>query len=928
MTTHHLCVVRGVLFRYDGKTGKYDELGEVGCTIVGASEADQATYKLGCYNEQNEYVCTATIGPSNEAGANVALQGNYVSFRDEAGTTWSLQFDSEEEAVTFCGSVAVAMYGAAGQPQDSILVCDVDRGVAAKIALPGSLAKVRFTAWVLQSDPKHRVPTLGSQLDGTDTKPLTVNVPANHLCVDSDMKGFEGLLVGMHERACRFVVVPKALQRGAGPKVSMCFFVEVVGVRSAAPGDGTEKSGSAGALTIAPARPSLPHTTAHTTQHRPAQPLTSDLAVTRYSGPAGFDKDQFLLVDRLRDQVFTLTEQLREARQQLQAFSADVRSYEQRRKPKSLLNAQIEYSVHKLLSDVEEQRERLTQREETLARMEEKNTQLQRTLERLQQSSNLLHEENKSSATAADEEKLELDRQILQAQTHLNRLLTEVEDTVRNVDVVKRLLHQTESDIKAGKQELQVSLVSFQTNESRLATTKDSLREETERCTMLESKVGLLSTELQTLQDDIQMKNNVIEECRRKTESDVLHYEQLLEVERQKASDELRGMRQELLTELSARDRRYQEERQRAAQEAYDRGRSQGVDEGATEAMLVADMKARELTLALQRHTAETKAMESRIRVAKEERTVDERRLGAEMEVAEEKLSEERRQIAALEKEIESLTQKYNSVTDKVFEAVERYIEAAKGKHISQRMLLRIIAAVQAGETDADFSFQAREEMEDNRQKQQEQVEVEAWVRAVVYNQPASMPPLRPGSAVVDNVVGVLGGERTVIDDSDDQFLKIGDILRIREPIRKHPPPPTSAALFPHPVSQTNPSPQQVVAAPPPPPPPPPPPQTPQTQSPQLLFVARNPFQQPSQLPPQPQAVAGPGGPAPIVNPSHGPQVQSPPTYAPLSPQTQQQPSPAVTAPLHAAFPPPHPPPPSVGLLHDCGPPPSLNDNS
>lgn len=917
MMSHHLCVVRVSLFQYIEKTAQYDDFGEVGCTIIGSNDADPA-FKLGCYNAQNEYVCTSTIGPSNEAGANVALQGSYISFKDDAARkTWSLQFNDEEEAIAFCGSVAVAMYGAAGQPTESLLVCDVAKGSPGKVALAGSLAKVRFSSWVVQRDSKSGLPALGSQLEHGL---LSVQVPTNHLATTPAMEGFEGMLVGMREQGCRFVVVPRAAHRGRSPRVDRCFFVEMVRIRTQV--DEDENDGAAtwrgsGSLAVAGSRRAAP------------APSAAALAAS-----PGFDREQFMLVDRLRDNVFTLTEQLREARQQLQTFGADVRAHEQRRQPKSLLNAQIEYSTHRLLVEADEQRDRLSERDEALARLQERNAQLRHSLEKYQDASRVLSEDKVSSLTALDEEKLELDRQILQAQTHLNRLSTEVEDTLRHINSVKRLLDQSTSDLKKDKGELQVSLVSFQTSASRLAAVKESLHEEAERCTLLESRAGLLGMELQTLQDDMAGKNRAIEECRRRSESDVLHYEQLLEDERHKAAEELRGVRQGLLEELAARGRRYQEERQRIAQEAYDRGRVQGLDDGAAEVQLAADLKAREMTLLVQRNNAEAAAMEGRVRVAKEEKAADQRRMRMEKEAAEGRVADEGRPIAALEQETATLTLKRDLVTARTFDALDEAIQTVRKGKISQHQLLRIIAAVQAGDTDVDFSLGVREELENDRRQAQEKSEVEAWVRAAVYNQQVQLPPLRQCCAAAPPPRPG-EDERT----GNDDFMRLNDILRIREINRaaRYPEPVTVPSLPAMPVVA---SPHVAVAE----------AAAAQTRTVAATpgFIARNPFQQlappqphvapaaaavppPQQLviQPQPQWQVQPPSPAQQPQPqfqSPPPQFQSPQLQLrPLQPQPQLPQPPlqaqnTVAAGPRVSFPAPH-----IRPLSDYAPPPSLN---
>ncbi|RNC40280.1 hypothetical protein TcCL_NonESM10254 [Trypanosoma cruzi] len=336
------------------------------------------------------------------------------------------------------------------------------------------------------------------------------------------------------------------------------------------------------------------------------------------SPPPGFNREQLLIVDRMRDQVQVLFQQLQEARRQLDVLLNEVRTFERSAKPQSLASAQLEHSIQKLLADTEEGKELLSQKDLTLRQMEEKNKELQNKIDKFSKTANLLAEEKKSTINSSNEEKLDMDRRIAQNQERLTRLQSEREDVARHLSTVKRLLQVADQDIKTEKQNLQLALVEFQTNESKLSAVEETYTGEQARRKLLESKVIVLGDQLRSLLEEVRVKEGQMEERRKKIETDKLHYMQLIEDERSKAAEEMRELRQEFIDELSTRDRRYQEERQRVAHNAFERGHFQGIEEGQNEALFEADAATQHLALTVQRHEAEVNGIRIRLRSAKE----------------------------------------------------------------------------------------------------------------------------------------------------------------------------------------------------------------------------------------------------------------------------------------------------------------------
>ncbi|PWV07200.1 hypothetical protein C3747_104g19 [Trypanosoma cruzi] len=735
--TKHTCVIRVNLFLFLPDTSEYQEYGSVGCVIVGTLNSPPL-YKLGCYNEKNEYICTANITTNNETGACIALQaGGYISFKDEQGKIWSMQFESENQAIEFCCHVVVAMYGASGHPDQSILACDVAIGKCDRTVFANDIVKVRYQSWVVQFEAYgSELPILGSKLDGNlqADKPCTLTIPVNHMSVTPEMKGFEGMVIGMGEEGSRVIIVPVRAKRGSGPSVHMCFYTHLVkkkdlshvaqvGTSVAVPLD---KNSSLQVMD----------------ESRLVFSNKKDHAIPRpKSPPPGFNREQLLIVDRMRDQVQVLFQQLQEARRQLDVLLNEVRTFERSAKPQSLASAQLEHSIQKLLADTEEGKELLSQKDLTLRQMEEKNKELQNKVEKFSKTANLLAEEKKNTINSSNEEKLDMDRRIAQNQERLTRLQSEREDVARHLSTVKRLLQVADQDIKTEKQNLQLALVEFQANESKLSAVEETYTGEQARRKLLESKVIVLGDQLRSLLEEVRVKEGQMEERRKKIETEKLHYMQLIEDERSKAAEEMRELRQEFIDELSTRDRRYQEERQRVAHNAFERGHFQGIEDGQNEALLEADAATQHLALTAQRHEAEVNGIRIRLRSAKGKNEADACRLTSQASALHGAIDNLMGENSQMETEFDSLKSAKESVEDDAFQEL-RYAIEQLSVAVGRQDLLAIIHSLRV-KRDVSYAFETQREAERQRILKEEQKEVYEWVSGVVDGKYVSFPSMR-----------------------------------------------------------------------------------------------------------------------------------------------------------------------------------------
>ncbi|KAK7195362.1 hypothetical protein NESM_000462900 [Novymonas esmeraldas] len=732
-------VTNVVLFSFSESAGTYDEFGPVSCALIG-SKAGDTTFKIGCYRD-NKYICTASVLPSNDAGAQVARDGVYVTFHDEKSHYWSLQFSSEDGAVEFCAQVAVAMFGAAGEPTDSLLTCDVAKGKENKQVFVGDLVKAFYRAWVVQpSGSSEGLPRLGSLLEKECEDAVKFTAPASHQSVTAAMRGFEGMAVGMREGGQRLVVVPAKAKRGRGPNVHMCFYVEVSRRK-----DQQSALQSHSQRAAKEREPLLLQSAGHLGE--PAQPLALT-AGHHEDHPAtainGFSKEQFLLVDRLRDQVFTLTEQLRDTRRQLDGVCADLKRHERQSSTRSLTSAQIEYSIEHLLVESEAKKAAVEDKRAVIGVTEARNRELEARLAKFLQTTKTLGEEAKAASDDSAGERIELDRQLGDTQARIVRLDGELGDSSRHLQALKNVLRANDVRLKEEKVRLSVSVSDHQVNEEKLHVLQENYGEEAARRRLLESKLVTLQEELRRLQDDAQLKESLTQQIRAKMESDSVHYTQLIQQEREQAAIELRQLKQDLVEELAARDRQYGEAKEGVAAEAYEQGMAQGVEEGLADAANEGDVIAHDMAVNAQRSKAEAAALQVRVQANRAANEADERHFTSQVESLQASVTRALRDINSLAAQVEAAKEEHAVKVGEMYQRLTRLVRACGAASISQPCLAAMMRASESGAEFDPFSFQPVEAAREAQLAREERVAVSTWVRASVYNQPARMPPLRP----------------------------------------------------------------------------------------------------------------------------------------------------------------------------------------
>lgn len=797
-TSDYTCVVDAVLFSFSEAAGTYDEYGAVHCALMGGKAAD-TTFKLGCYRD-NKFICIANVLPSNDAGAHIARDGAYITFRDEKSHYWSLQFSSDDGAIEFCAQVTVAMYGVAGEPADSIVACDLVAGKENKQVFVGDLVKAFYRAWVVQgSDSKESLPRLGSLLEKECEDAVKFAAPASHQGVTAAMRGFEGMVVGMREGGQRVIVVPAKAKRGRGPNVSMCFYVEVSRRKdqqqSSSKSAGHRGGRDHGALLIADGGDAMTHGAAA------APPLAiaggpAAASPAAAAAASGFSKEQFLLVDRLRDQVFTLTEQLRDTRRELDTVCADLKRHERLTGARSLTSAQIEYSIEHLLAASETKKASVEEKRAMIGEAEARNRELEARLAKFLQTTKTLAEESQAALDDSAGERIELDRQLADTQAKIVRLDGEVGDSGRHLQALKNMLRANEVRLKEEKVRLNVSLGDHQINQEKLHTLQENYAEESARRKLLESKLLVLQEELRRLQNDAELKESLTQQIKAKMDTDTAHYSQLIQQEREQAAIELRQLKQDLVDELAARDRQYVEAKERVAAEAYEQGMAQGVEEGLADAANEGDVIAHDMAVNAQRCKAEAAALQVRLQANRAANEADERHLTAQVDALQASLTRVMRDNNAVATELEATRAEHAAKVGEVYQRLSRLIRSCGAAPISQPCLAAMMRAAESGAEFDPFSFQQLEAAKEAQLARDERAAVATWVRASVYNQPTRMPPLRPAFPYAPSSKGPLLSAETI---GTKVFLGAPPLRRA--PLVMQPTPLTATAAPPPPLS-------------------------------------------------------------------------------------------------------------------------------
>eukprot|EP01059_Diplonema_ambulator_P000890 TRINITY_DN106_c1_g1_i1.p1 TRINITY_DN106_c1_g1~~TRINITY_DN106_c1_g1_i1.p1 ORF type:complete len:1093 (+),score=476.10 TRINITY_DN106_c1_g1_i1:128-3406(+) len=604
------------LFQYNTATQSYEGRGQVGAAITG----DGSVYKLVCYENQQSYICTATIGSNNDTlKFQLKQTENYAGFRDDNGQQWSLYFSEENNALMFAMHVVLAIYGGAGMPTHAITSIDLSEISGDTVDVNDSVG-VKFNAYYVGSE-KGR-PTLSYQFDSNIQSKHTYRfqIPTSNTNLTPDCKGFEGAVCGMCQGSRRCLVIPAACRRGTTAGGAGTVIV-IVDVRKVKKEDNPPQNQMQMQMQMQQSQPHMQSMQAgnfhdfqqQQKQQQPVamltmsgqmQPMQLPVAqpVVQQAAPmqaapapaptpapaaaAGLTIEQLRTVNDTAQNVTTLITNVSEISQKVDLLTADFKMAQKQQKPTTLTAAQLQHSVTAMLDENKQLKDEVKAKDDMIKTLEQRCLDLEKKVDKFAQSAHSLMEEKKSAATSASDVRLEMDRRVLKLQEELQRANSERDDSQRHLATVKKLLEISEDEIRKLKGENEITKVQTENTRMKISHTEDSLKSEKDSRRLAEERILQLSSELSEARDTLQRKEAALNEKTRKIESDRVHFNNLIEEERSHAEKEMTSMRDEMLVDLQSREKRFMQEKERAAEDAYSRGLDQGKDEGLAEARM------------------------------------------------------------------------------------------------------------------------------------------------------------------------------------------------------------------------------------------------------------------------------------------------------------------------------------------------------
>ncbi|XP_056136153.1 FK506-binding protein 15 [Lampris incognitus] len=227
-------------FRYIN--GQYVKQGKLGAAVLGNHTTKE--YKMLLYMGQQKQVTTARI---NLGFVFTVQLNNYCTFYDDQRQNWSLMFETEKGAVSFCKEVCLAKANSAPS-LESVVVQELGLGEGQAVESGDSL-EVAYTGWLLQNH------AIGQLFDSNLNKDKLLRLK---LGAGKVIKGWEEGMQGMKKAGRRLMVIPPSLaysSKGVAnhipPNSTLVFEVELRRVKFARD-SGSDKASSSSRDSAAP----------------------------------------------------------------------------------------------------------------------------------------------------------------------------------------------------------------------------------------------------------------------------------------------------------------------------------------------------------------------------------------------------------------------------------------------------------------------------------------------------------------------------------------------------------------------------------------------------------------------------------------------------------------------------------------------------
>ena len=697
---------------YDVTGGKTEEKGSCACAIVGTA-VPQLRYTLLCYNERREVLCRATITSSNEHSLQMAfLTEECATFHDDIGKEWQVMFLRQTDVEMFCAQLAIAIYGASGQPTHTPVIADLASPARRTSAIAlGQRGKARYTAFGAQQGAAGQLPVVTGSLETNGDMLYTFEVVQSAFAMSLEGKGFESSVVGMAPDSRRLVVVPSAMPRnGATPLAKKApIIVYVVTLVRIATNDLPNAVVQPNAPLIIPgATPAAQQAgmeLALVAAPKDSAAVPADERPAGMKEGSGVPSEHMLLVQKLAAQLNTATTTLRDLQDRIQLFNDDWKQHQNRPKPSVLSNQALEQNVKQLVLEADRVKDELSRRDELIRTLDERNRELQKRVDRAAVMAHELMDGKKDVVSKTSDMRLELDRQVMKLQEQISRSRAERDDVARHLQTVKKLLEMSDAELRNVKGKAEVFKVQTSNLAQKLEAAEDQMGEERSRRKGLESKCVALAEEIRNAETEVHLKTAELDDVRRKADSERMHYSQIMDDERTRRALETQQLRSEIVDELQQKETKFQADRARVAEDNYMRGKEEGKELGRRNGRIEAETKLQELTLEAQRAKTELDAYKSQVKELQEEGMKENRRLEAMVSTLKRNTDEATKTKAQLEYRRHTMEMRLKNASDTLLlQLTNSAHRLTRPAHPSD--LMEILTSMKECKP-IDFSFQA-----------------------------------------------------------------------------------------------------------------------------------------------------------------------------------------------------------------------------
>ncbi|TPP43473.1 hypothetical protein CGC20_7535 [Leishmania donovani] len=649
-------------------TGASSSKGACVCAVV-ALPSRPPKYSLVCYSAQQVTFCVARM--SYVDGYNTSLRllthasSGHISFSDDADQRWSVFFADAAQQTRFLACCGVSFYALFGAPGASVFSYDVSFPSSSLPLEVGDRAHVSFTSYELTvKDNMYAVGALGEQrgdaAGGTTTsqqqQPFYVFQPSTSAAqLAQGSFGFEGSVVGMREEDVRVFVVPAGFTTRVSDSLAnvsaqgLVFVVRLAQVEHvdeepasarqaadngqrappsvyAATEDGDARQASAPseqALMVVAAAPTAAG----------VAPATSSAAsaVPAFLSTNGIPAEHMSVLRKIELGVNTAVATARDVHGVTAIFSQDWHRYIERPKPSLLSNRALLEQVQRVVEEEETAQKHLDACDSALQALEARNKELQQRIDRAVSDSQRLLEEKSRGATKAMEARLERERQLVKLKDEIRVKEQTQEDLQRRVAALRSYIDTSSEELRQLQGRFDVHEIQSKGLAERISTIQESLSEERRRSATLASKSSSTEEAICKAQAQHRLADGQLTAARGLAERERLRYLQVMEDERSHRATDADILRKDIVDALDARERQYQVDRCRLAEEQFMRGLRDGKAEGRRVAETDLLGHQDELRLNLQRAKTEVEIRKEEVRRSIESAMALRRTLGGKV---------------------------------------------------------------------------------------------------------------------------------------------------------------------------------------------------------------------------------------------------------------------------------------------------------